>query len=246
MRRFRILISLLAVITLSWSAQAQRYDRGFDMSKPSTFVSKGTWMMGGTASWSFGQNDHYKVLVIDDVNSTGYRLSVSPAFCYMLRDNMGIGMRFDYNRYMLELDSADINVGDVGVSFENYHTIGHKFTTMAILRNYIPLGNSKRFALFNETQLSVGFGQGKVVDGHSQAMEGSYETRTSYGVNICPGMVAFANEHFAVEFSVNMLGLGVTSVDQTHNQVYHGERRTTTANFKVNILSVGFGIYYYL
>lgn len=245
MRTLRILTSLVAA-ALAWTSHAQRYDRGFDMSKPSTFVKKGSWMAGGTASWSFHNNENFKFLVVDDINSTGYRLTVSPAFCYMLRDNLGIGMRFDYRRYMLELDSAEIDVDDIEVSFKNYHTIGHKFTTMAILRNYLPLGDSKRFALINETQLSLGFGQGKVVDGHNAAMAGSYEKLTSFGLNLCPGMVAFASEHFAFEFSVNMLGLNVTHADQTHNQVYHGSRNTTSVNFKVNVLSVGFGFYCYL
>ena len=58
--------------------------------------------------------------------------------------------------------------------------------------------------------------------------------------------MAFADEHFAVELSVKMLGLNISHVDQTHNQIYYGSRNSTSVNFKINVLSVGVGIYYYL
>lgn len=227
-------------------ARAQRYDRGYDMSKQVTFVEKGSWMVGGTANYSLHNMDNYSFLVIDNINSTGYGLSVSPAFCYMLKDNLGLGMRVDYDRNMFKIDTAAVNVADVGISVRNYHAISHKFKVKAIMKNYIPLGNSRRFAMVNETQLSVGYGQGKIIDGHSDNIAGTYETNTSFGINLCPGMMAFASDHLAVEFNVNMLGFNISHTGQVHNQVAQGSRNTTSVNFKVNVLSVGFGIYYYL
>lgn len=240
-------IAAMALLCMGQTkALAQRYDRGYDMSQQVTFVEKGSWMVGGTANYSLHNMDNYSFLVIDGINSTGYGLSVSPAFCYMVKDNMGVGFRMDYDRNMFKVDSAEIDVADVGISVRNYHMLSHKFTGMAILRNYIPLGNSTRFAMVNETQMSIGRGQGKVIDGHSENIAGTYETPSSFGINLCPGMLAFANRHLAVEFSVNMLGFNISKTDQIHNQVATGRRSTTSVNFKVNILSVGFGMYYYL
>ena len=59
-------------------------------------------------------------------------------------------------------------------------------------------------------------------------------------------LVAFASEHLAVEFNVNMLGLSIENTDQTHNQVWKGNQHKTSVNFRVNVLSIGFGLYYYL
>jgi hypothetical protein len=59
-------------------------------------------------------------------------------------------------------------------------------------------------------------------------------------------MIAFINDHVAVEFNVGMLGLQYNNVNQTHNQIYNGSRDATQINFKVNILSLGFGLAYYL
>jgi hypothetical protein len=117
---------------------------------------------------------------------------------------------------------------------------------MAIYRNYIPLGSSKRFALFNEMQLAYSTGQAKLIDGHGTSVVGTYEKSNSLSLGINPGMIAFINDHVAVEINVGMLGLQYNSVDQIHNQVNTGGRETTQINFKVNILSIGFGLAYYL
>lgn len=243
----RILAASAALLCLgTLTARAQRFDRGYDMNNPITFVEKGSWMAGGSASYSLHDMDNYSFLVLDGINSTGYNLSVSPAFCYMVRDNLGVGLRMDYDRRMFKVDNAEMNVADVGIAVKNYHGISHRYTAKAIMKNYIPLGNSRRFAMVNETQLAVGMGQGKIIDGHSSDIAGTYETLTNFGVNLCPGMMAFASEHWAVEFSVNMLGFNVSHSSQVHNQIAEGGRSSTAVNFKVNVLSVGFGVYYYL
>lgn len=236
-----IMLSVLGVL----SAQAQRYDRGFDLNSTS-FTKKGTWMIGGQVAYSTHKNEDYHFLIIEDINSTGYRFTVSPMFCYMVRDNMGLGMRFGYGRNLLKVDSANLSIDEIDINVKDYYTLSHDFSAMAIYRNYIPLGESKRFALFNETQLAYSTGQAKLIDGHGTSIVGTYEKSNSLSLGLNPGMVAFINDHVAVEVNVGMLGLQYTSVDQTHNQVYKGSRETTQINFKVNILSIGFGLAYYL
>lgn len=235
------MLSVLGVL----GAQAQRYDRGFDLNS-TTFTKKGTWMIGGQVAYSTHKNEDYHFLIIEDINSTGYRFTVSPMFCYMVQDNMGLGMRFGYGRNLLKVDSASLSIDEIDINVKDYYSLSHDFSAMAIYRNYIPLGESKRFALFNETQLAYSTGQAKLIDGHGTSIVGTYEKSNSLSLGLNPGMVAFINDHVAVEVNVGMLGLQYTSVDQTHNQVYKGSRETTQINFKVNILSIGFGLAYYL
>ena len=218
-------LSIISLTVLALGAGAQRYDRGYSMSNSGSFVKKGTWMAGGTASYSFHNNEDYNLLIIEDINSTGYGVNVSPAFCYMVRNNMGIGMRVEYGRNMLKLDDAHVDIEDVSLDVKDYHWIKQMINAKFILRNYIPLGDSKRFAMFTESQLSFGYGQAKVMN---------------------PGLMAFADEHFAIELSVKMLGLSINHVEQTKNQVYYGSRNSTAINFRINVLTVGFGLYYYL
>ena len=240
-----IFITLMLCFTGVVGARAQRYDRGFDLNS-TTFVEKGTWMVGGSVAYSTHKNDNYQFLIIEDINSMGYRFSVSPLFCYMVRDNMGVGMRFAYGRNLLRVDSASLNIADIGINVKDYYSLSHDFTAMAVMRNYIPLGDSKRFALFSETQLSYGIGQAKLIDNHGTNLVGTFEESQEVSLGINPGMVAFINNHFAIEVNVGMLGLKYSHVDQLHNQVYPGVRKATQINFKVNILAIGFGISYYL
>ncbi|MBR2006691.1 MAG: hypothetical protein IKA01_01770 [Alistipes sp.] len=240
-----IFITIMLCFTGALSVRAQRYDRGFDLNSVS-FVEKGTWMIGGSVGYSTHKNDNYQFLIIENINSTGYRFSASPMFCYMVRDNMGVGMRFAYGRNLLRVDSASINIEEIGINVKDYYSLSHDFTTMAIYRNYIPLGESHRFALFNETQLAYGIGQAKLIDNHGSSLIGTYEKSTNVSLGLNPGMVAFVNNHLAIEVNVGMLGLNYAHTEQVHNQVSTGDRKSTQINFKVNILSIGFGVSYYL
>ena len=240
-----IFIIVMLCFTGVFCARAQRYDRGFDLNS-STFVEKGTWMVGGSVAYSTHNNTDYQFLVIEDINSTGYRFSVSPLFCYMVRDNMGIGMRFAYGRNLLKVDSASLSFDQINLNVKDYYSLDHDLTAMAVMRNYIPLGGSRRFALFNETQLSYGIGQAKLIDNHGASLVGTYEKSQTVSLGLSPGMMAFINNHLAIEVNVGMLGLKYSHTDQIHNQVDTGNRKATQINFKVNILAIGFGISYYL
>lgn len=76
-----------------------------------------------------------------------------------LRDpgtNMAIGVKFIYSRSLLRIDSGSIKLGsdiDLGVDF--YNALQHNYSGAFIWRQYIPLGQNKRFALFNETSLTL-------------------------------------------------------------------------------------------
>ena len=240
------LIAVVLLILGPLTARGQKMDRGIDMTSQPCFVKKGTWMIGGGASYMLHNNNDSRLLVVNGINSTGYTLSVSPAFCYMLKDNKGVGMRIGYRRNMFKLDSAKVNFEDIDLSLNNFHKISHAFEIQGIGRYYIPVGQLKRLGLFNELQLSYSYGQGKVMDGHGNKINASYETTNALGINVCPGFMAFITDKLAIDVSVNMLGLHFEWTEQSHNRVAEGDRSLTLINFKVNLLAIGFSLYYYL
>ena len=247
--RFRKLIFVIAsavLLAYGQGAFAQKLDRGLSLASMPAFTEKGDWMIGGTASWAYHDNDNFKFLIADGVTTTGYSVVVSPAVCYMFRDNMGAGVRVGYQRGMLKVDEAGIGFGDLGIDISDFHTLKETYDIQGILRNYIPIGTSKRLALYNEIQLAYKFGAQKVVSGVEDWYDGSYGKIRNIGLNFCPGIVAFANDHLAVDVNVNMLGLSYGQNGQIHNQTDHAERSITSMNFKINILAIGFGLYYYL
>lgn len=245
----RLLFRTLTVLLLSlasFAAEGQKLDRGIDLSSQSCVIRKGTWMVGGGASYMLHDNDNSRLLVVNGIKSTGYTLAVSPAFCYMFKDNMGVGMRVGYKRNMFQLDSAKMNFEDVNLEMSDFHKISHAFEIQGIARYYIPVGSLKRLGLFNELQLAYSYGQGKVLDGHGNKVNATYETSSALGINVCPGFMAFVTDRLAIDVSVNMLGLHFDWTDQSHNRVAEGARNSTLINFKVNLLAVGFSLYYYL
>lgn len=226
-------------------AEAQHYDRGYETVPSSPFVEKGTWMFGGTARYSQHINDDYNLLVINDINSTGFMLSANPRLMYMFKDNMGAGLRFSYDRSMLDLASADLSVSQISMSVKDCYQIQHKFSAYGVFRSYIPLGNSKRVAMFADLLFGGSYKQGKAFNAGGQYVEGTYGQKYALELAVEPGVVAFLSERLAVELNVGIFGVNYSWSDQLRNQVIGGHSDSTSAGFMVNLLSLGVGLSYY-
>ena len=214
---------------------------------PKVFVPKGQWIVGSSVSYSEHTENNYDFLIVEKINADGYSFKVSPMFAYALKDNMALGGRFKYGRTLVRMDDTQLNLDDENqFDINNIYQLKHSYSAMAIFRNYIPLGDDKRFALFSETQLEVGGSQSKVANGEGEALTGTYSKSTDLGFGVAPGLVAFINNYTAVEVSVGVLGVNFGKKRQVTNQVETGEQSSTSANFKINIFSIGLGIAFYL
>ncbi len=210
-------------------------------------MSKGTWMLGGSASYSSQNNDNADFIVVSGLDAKEYDISFSPAFCYMIKDNMGIGARVGYKRNMMEVDRASLDLGDIAeVQFSDYYKISQSFDVQGIARYYIPLSFSSRIGLFSEFSLGWGYGQGKVLDGSGNAVNGTYEVSNSIGLNMRPGMLVFITDRLCVDVCVNMLSFQYDWTHQIHNQIESGDRHSSAAYFMFDALSLSFGLYYYI
>ena len=226
-------------------AEAQHYDRGYESVPSSPFVEKGTWMLGGTARYSQHINDDYNLLVINDINSKGFMVSANPRLMYMFKDNMGAGIRFSYDRSMLDLASADLSVSQISMSVKDCYQIQHKFSAYGVFRSYIPLGNSKRVAMFADLLFGGSYKQGKAFNAGGQYVEGTYGQKYALELAVEPGVVAFLSERLAVELNVGIFGVNYSWSDQLRNQVIGGHSDSTSAGFMLNLLSLGVGLSYY-
>lgn len=242
MKKITIILFLALLGTVS--AQSQEFKRNITLG---TFIPKGQWMAGSSISFSEHNEQNYQFLVLDGFNSDGYTFKVSPMICYAFKDNVAAGGRFSYGRTLTKLDGMSINLDDDNqFDINDLYQLKHSYTAMAVLRNYITLGSSKRFALFSETQLGIGGSQSKVVSKGGDSVTGTFTTTTDLNIGVAPGIVAFINNYTAVEVSVGVLGLNFSKVNQKTDQVYVGERSSSSANFKINLFSIGLGIAFYL
>ena len=222
--------------------RSEKYDRGLNM-PASTFIKKGLWTTGNKASSSQFDMDEYKFLIIDDIGLDGYTLDLSAHLGYSFRDNMMIGARFSYDRTRAGVGSANLGVGDIEMNLSNISHIKHTYTGTLFYRYYMGLGRSQRFAFFTEVGLGLGGSQAKQ---YMSADSGVYEKSFDVSLGITPGVSAFITNNLALEVSVNLIGLNYSNVEQIKDQISTGSRSTSSLNCKINLLSIGLGISFYL
>ena len=213
----------------------------------SVFVPKGQWITGVSVSYTVSDQNSYQFLVFENINGDTYTFKVSPMLMYAFHDNLAAGGRFAYSRSRTSLDGASVVLGsDTSYDVENLYSVSQNWYGTAAFRNYINLGNSTRFGLFNECQLQVGGGQSKLVNGTGDNLTGTFEKNVSVSVGLSPGLVMFLNNYSAIEVNVGVLGFNYSHTRATTDQIYVAERSHKTANFKVNLFSIMFGATFYL
>ncbi|MCI5580834.1 MAG: hypothetical protein MR387_05930 [Phocaeicola plebeius] len=224
--------------------KVQRIDRGI---QETVFVPRGTWMGGGTVSYSEHNEDNLNFLVLKDLEGRGYDFKVSPYAGYFFRDNMAVGVRFAYSRNYLDMGNFNLNLGDdLNISLQDLYYLEHKYEVGGFLRTYMPIGNSKIFGLFNETRLTYAYSTGKNSTGSGKEYDGTFERIHSLQIGIAPGLAAFVTDYAAVEVSLDVMGFKFNWTDQQTNQTEQGSRRTSSGNFKINLFSINIGMTFYL
>lgn len=229
----------------AFCAEARQYDRGYETLPSSPFVEKGTLIIGGNARFSQQYSDKYTFLVINNINSYGISVDASADVLYTFQDNMALGLKVSYDRSIFDLTSADLAVAQIEMSAENCYQIQHKTSAFGVFRAYIPLGNSKRVAMFADVQLGGSYKQAILYNAGGQNVLGTYNQSYSLKLGVDPGIVAFLTDRFAVQMNVGVFGVGYSWSNQTHNQVDIGDSHSASAGFMVNLLALGMGVSYY-
>lgn len=238
---FFFLIILFCGVIQTLQAQGMR---NITMEK---FVPKGQWIVGSSISYSQSEQKDYNFLIIEAASGENYTFKLSPLLCYAFADNMAAGGRFAYKRSLMKVDAMDLEIGDdLNFSLNDVYSLSHSYSGVAMFRNYISLGKSKRFALFNETQLTLEGGQSKFVNGKGDDLTGTFSKSFGVSLGAAPGMVAFINNYTAVEVSIGVLGLNYSHTRQVTDQIHVANQSSSSINFKINIFSIGMGIAFYL
>lgn len=247
MKKLKLLFLSVAFLFLSAAGNglhAQEFDRGI---VNQVFVPKGQWLVGGAFSYSQFKMSDYDFLIFSNMGLDGYTLNVNPFAGYFIKDNMALGVRFGYNRSSANIGRLDLTLfDDLGTDIRDYSYVQHIYSGTVMMRNYLSIGEKKRFGLFNEVRLTAGGGQGKFVSGSGDDITGTYQNIFEFQLGLAPGLVAFVTNSIAVEASVGIMGLQYKKVAQTKDQVYKGTYDTSGLNFKFDIFSINLGISFYI
>lgn len=248
---YSLTIALFFLASGVLNARGQEDSSPLDSYEPNyesvVFVPKGQWITGVSVSYSQSNQKNYQFLILENINGDTYSFKVTPMLAFAFKNDMAAGAKFAYSRNLTKLASTDISLGDdMNFGVDHLYRLAHNYSGMAIFRSYFSLGTSQRFGFFAELQAQVGGGQSKLMDGIGGNIIGSYETNLSCNVGVAPGMVAFLNDYSAIEVNVGVLGFNYSHTKQINNQIYISNRHSQSANFKLNLFSITFGVAFYL
>ncbi len=244
--KYKTLLALLAALLMgaAGGAAQEPFKRGLEQI---SFVPKGQWITGVSVNYSQSNQDNYQFLIVEGINGDTYSFKVSPMLMYCFKDNLAAGGKFSYTRSRTRLDSGSA-ILDSETTYDADHlfAITSNYYGTATFRNYISLGSSMRFGMFNEVQLELGGGQSKITNGTGEDFTGTFERNFSLNVGLTPGFVMFLSNYSAIEVNIGVLGFGYTDTKSTTDRIYVAHRSTKHANFKINLFSVSFGVVFYL
>lgn len=211
------------------------------------FIPKGQWIVGVSLGYSQSDQNKYQFLVLESISGETYSVNISPKLLYAFHKDMALGVKFSYQRSLTKLESASVVLGE-GTNFDvnNLYSLGHNYYGTILYRNYFSLGRSKRFGFFNEIQCRLGGGQSKITRGQGDALTGSYERNFSVDIGLVPGLVAFINNFSAIEVNIGVLGFNYRHTKSISDQIYVSNRKSKSANFRINLFSINFGAAFYL
>lgn len=230
------------------------FDRGITKST-SVFVPKGTISGGLTMSYSTYRTgdaedgNGYALLssFIENVNGQFTTVGVAPATSYFIADNTSVGVRFDYARTDLDLQSAKFTISDdVDFDLDNYGYFKQAYTGALTLRNYMPIADSKRFAMFMEGRLTGGYAQSLNYKYEDGLKHGTYSDIYRVSLNLVPGLCVFISNSAAFEVQIGVMGLYYQKTIQTENQVNRSSLSNSGGNFHVNLFTISFGTNIYI
>lgn len=239
----QLCIMLVGLMLLASPAEAKKhktFDRGI---KTSVFMPKGAKVAGVSFNYFKLDMDDFDFLILDGIDAKGYTFSISPHFAYTVKNDIAIGAKGSFRRSYANIGNIDVSLGD-DMSFEMDHwrMMSNSFRGSVFLRTYMSLFGSKVVGFYNDVELSYSYGRSKTLNHTGDDLDGAFQVNHGLRIGARPGLAVFVRNNLAVDVNLDVAGLSFNWKEQTRNQVEKGTYFKSSANFQLNILSVGIGI----
>ena len=183
----KLILSVTAVCAIIFSASAQ--------------TEKGTFLLGGTASYQSTKSDA-------DGAKADQNLNLVPNLGYFVADNFALGTGVGYNYS---------KVGTASPVGQNEAVAVRPFG-----RYYVNL--SEQFKFFGQASVPMAFGTVKATDANGDAGD-KVGTSTSIGVALSPGFAYFPTKKIGIEFAFQGASYNNYSVEDANNNDINGAGR---------------------
>lgn len=228
----------------STSGEIEQFSNNFESV---VYVPKGQWITGVSLSYSQSNQNKYQFFIVENLSGDTYSFKVSPMLLFAFKNDLAAGAKFSYTRSLTKLEDADIVLdSETDYNVEKLYRLSHNYYGTALMRMYFSIGNSTRFGFFNEVQCQLGGGQSKLTTGSGKSLTGAYERNFSLDLGLSPGLCVFLNNYSAMEVNIGVLGFSYTDTRSTRDQIYVSTRNSKSANFRINLFSITFGMAFYL
>lgn len=218
-----------------------RFDRGlFNY----LYVPKGMWSFGLTAAYGdINTSDLEMFGLLTGITLHGNIFSISPSMQYFVRNNLAVGLRFNYTRGSASVKSCDISIMDdmeFNIDDVSYKTETYK--AAITLRQYLGIEPSARFAVFNDVELAFASGTSDFSRPFDGEMRHNHSTTMAAELNFSPGVSIFVMKNVAFNVSFGVFGFALKNEKQYLNNEYLGSRFKSGADFRFNIFNINFGL----
>ncbi|MDE6265837.1 MAG: hypothetical protein K2M07_00605 [Muribaculaceae bacterium] len=222
-----------------------RFDRGL---YNFMFIPKGQWGFGLTASYGEFNTDDVQVLsILKDLDLKIKAYSIKPSISYFFDNNQSVGLQFNYSRTITDLSGLTVDFDeDINFSLRDVSYYSENYAASAFYRNYVGLGTMKRFAVFNEVELSFGSGTSRFKRIYNDEPRDTRTNSTTAALNFSPGICVFIMDNVSFNISFGVFGIQMKHDKQWVDGVKAGSRTTSGANFKFNIFNINFGMGVYI
>ncbi|MBO4596154.1 MAG: hypothetical protein J5632_06040 [Bacteroidales bacterium] len=252
-----IIIPLLICFGIAAAAQDDYtpFDRGIDKST-AVFIPKGT----SGAGFSFGFQN-YKVgqtgeddagfsvptEIVKGLSGAVNTFKLAPSYEYFLWDNTSLGARLTYSHSLLDLGNATLSMGD-DLKFDagDYRYTANSVSAFATLRNFMPISDSKRFAMILEARIGGSYGRSKSSKIEQGLKHGSYNDIWQGSFKFVPGLCVFVMNNVSVSAQMAIFGITYRYIDQTNDKVGRSGLSGANSSLGIDFLSVEIGTNFYI
>ena len=219
----------------------KKYKRGL---KNYLLIPQKQWIAGLTLSHGeFDSKDNNLLIFIKDFNFKGNITTLNPFVGYFIKDNECIGIKLGYSHLSANLDNLDIDIDDdMQFNLGDIRYLGETFSAALFHRAYIGIDKNKRFGFFNETELAFSSGSNRFVRGSDESLKNTKTTTSEIKLGLNPGFCVFIMNNISTSVSFGVAGLRYGTIKQTTNNEETGSRRSSGADFKINLFNINIGM----
>jgi hypothetical protein len=229
MRIILFFILLLFVHPLTAQLKKGKYADGVEIKKGVKFTSL-------TFSTSSREADNEPQLFTYMVKQKKSSLETRLDAGYVIKQNLAVGAGFLYG-YKKDVNTQRASDGTI-TDVQSYE---RDFAFRPFVKNFIPLGNSKKFYVIIPTELQIGYGSRVTESTTNGVLTRTYTTTNFYGLQMRPGLLAFIVENFGFEVNVGAFGLSRSRQKLETSGQPDGDVKSSDLDLKINLLQLSFG-----